>query len=70
MRSGYKVQLTETCDTGAPNLITNVETTTAAVSDDATTSTIHTALGARGLLPKTHIADTGFVNASLLVEAR
>ncbi|SDA35274.1 Transposase DDE domain-containing protein [Methylobacterium sp. UNC378MF] len=68
--SGYKVHLTESCDAGAPNLITNVETTTAAVSDDATTSTIHTALDARGLLPKTHIDDTGFVNASLLVEAR
>ncbi len=68
--SGYKVHLTETCDEGTPNLITNVETTTAAVSDDATTSTIHAALAARGLLPKTHIADTGFVNAALFVDAQ
>jgi hypothetical protein len=30
--SGYKVHLTETCDDGVPNLITNVETTNAAVS--------------------------------------
>ncbi|ACA18210.1 conserved hypothetical protein [Methylobacterium sp. 4-46] len=68
--SGYKVHLTETCDDGTPNLITHVETTTAAVSDDATTSTIHAALAARGLLPRTHIADTGFVNAALFVEAQ
>ena len=68
--SGYKVHLTETCDDGAPNLITNVETTNAAVSDDAVTSTIHTALEVRDLLPKTHVADTGFVNSALFVDAR
>ncbi|MGI4953386.1 MAG: IS1182 family transposase, partial [Janthinobacterium lividum] len=68
--SGYKVHLTETCDDGVPNLITNVETTTAAVSDDAVTSTIHAALNARGLLPKIHVADTGFVNSALFVEAQ
>ncbi|HEY0780745.1 MAG TPA: IS1182 family transposase [Gemmatirosa sp.] len=68
--SGYKVHLTETCDDATPNLITNVETTTAAVSDDAVTATIHAALGTRGLLPAQHIADTGFVNAALFVEAR
>ncbi len=68
--SGYKVHLTETCDDSTPNLITNVETTPAAVSDDAVTSTIHAALDARGLLPATHVADTGFVNSALFVEAR
>ena len=68
--SGYKVHLTETCDDSTPNLITNVETTTAAVSDDAVTSTIHAALDARGLLPTTHVADTGFVNSALFVDAR
>ncbi len=72
--SGYKVHphgapVTETCDDTTPNLITNVETTTAAVSDDAVTSTIHAALDARGLLPTTHVADTGVVNSALFVEA-
>jgi hypothetical protein len=62
--------LTETCDDATPNLIINVETTTAAVSDDAVTSTIHAALDARDLLPATHIADTGFVNSALFVDAR
>ena len=70
MWSGHKAHLTETCDDSAPNLITNVETTTVAVSDDAATSTIHAALDARGLLPTIHIADTGFVNSALFVDAR
>jgi hypothetical protein len=39
--TGYKVHLTETCDEERPNLITNVETTTAAVADDAVTERIH-----------------------------
>lgn len=38
------MRLTETCDAGTPNLITQVETTTVAVSDDATTSTIYPVL--------------------------
>ena len=54
----------------SPNLITNVETTAGAVPDDATTSIIHAAPAARGLLPRTHIADTGFVNAALFVDAQ
>ena len=64
------MHVTETCDDGIPNLITNVETTNAAVSDDAVTSTIHAALDAKGLLPKIHVADTGFVNSVLFVDAR
>jgi len=68
--TGYKVHLTETCDDATPNLITNVETTSAAVADDAMTSTIHTGLAAHSLLPATHIADTGFVNSALFVAAR
>ncbi len=55
---------------GTSNLTTNVETMTAAVSEDTTTSTIHAALNAQDLRPKTHIADTGFVNAALFVDAR
>ena len=34
------------------------------------TGKIHAALAERELLPSTHIADTGFVNAELLVDAR
>jgi transposase len=67
--TGYKVHLTETCDDDTPNLITNVETTSAAVSDDAVTAAIHASLAAQGLLPAQHIADTGFVNSALFVDA-
>jgi hypothetical protein len=68
--TGYKVHLTETCDEHSPNLITNVETTTAAIADDAVTEPIHASLAKAGLLPEKHVADTGFVNAKLLVESR
>jgi transposase len=68
--TGYKVHLTETCDEDQPNLITNVETTTAAVSDDAVTERIHAELAKRQLVPSKHIADTGFVNSELFVSSR
>lgn len=67
---GYKVHLTETYGDAHPNLITNVETTHAAVSDDAVTETIHASLAEQSLLPETHVADTGYVNAPLLVSSR
>jgi transposase len=67
--TGYKVHLTETCDDERPNLITNVETTSAAVADDAVTGSIHAALAEHELLPDKHIADTGFVNSKLFVES-
>ena len=68
--TGYKVHLTETCDDERPNLITNVETTTAAVADDAVTGAIHVALAEHELRPAQHIADTGFVNSKLFVASR
>lgn len=67
--TGYKVHLTETCDDDVPNLITNVETTSAAVADDAVTGPIHASLAEHELLPDKHIADTGFVNSKLFVES-
>lgn len=67
---GYKVHLTETCDDELPHLITNVETTTAPVPDGQATPSIHASLKKRELLPQTHIVDTGFLDAALLVETR
>ena len=66
---GYKVHLTESCDDDLPHLITNVETTAATTADDAVTPRIHAALAERDLLPSVHLADTGFVDAELLVES-
>ena len=40
------------------------------MTDDAVTPSIHAALQQRRLLPAIHIADTAFVNSTLLVESR
>jgi DDE family transposase len=62
--------LTETCDKGSPHLITHVETTTAPVSDDARTASIHEGLKRKDLLPEQHIVDTGYVDAKLLLDSQ
>jgi transposase len=67
---GYKIHLTESYGDDQPNLITNVETTTAAVSDDAVTETIHASLAHHQLLPDKHVADTGYVNSTLFVSSQ
>jgi transposase len=67
---GYKVHLTEACDDEAPHLITRVETTPGPIADGDVTPVIHEGLAAKGLLPGMHLADTGYVDAELLVRSR
>lgn len=67
---GYKAHVTETCDDELPPLITNVETTPGPTADGAVTPLIHARLKDKDLLPCRHIVDTGFLDASLLVESR
>ena len=67
---GYKVHLTETCDEGRPHLITHVQTMAAPVADGEATTPAHTALRDKGLLPATHLVDTGYLDAELLVATR
>ena len=67
---GYKVHITETCEDDLPHLITHIETTPGPTADGATTPTIHAALQQRDLLPGTHIVDTGFLDAELLVASQ
>jgi transposase len=67
---GYKVHITETCDDDLPHLITHVETAPGPSADGEATSKIHAALQRRELLPQTHIVDTGFLDAALLVESK
>jgi transposase len=67
---GYKVHLTESCEDDLPHLITHVDTTIGPASDGAATPKIHAALQQRDLLPGTHIVDTGYLDAALLVESR
>src|SRR5262249_16587919 len=51
-------------------LITHVATTRAPVADGDVTPQIHQALQAKELLPGKHLADTGYVDAELLVDSR
>ena len=67
--TGYKVHLTETCDTDLPRLITNVLTTTATEQDVACTASIHQSLKQNRRLPSRHFVDAGYVDAGLLVES-
>lgn len=67
---GYKVHLTETCEADAPLLITHVATTPAPVADGEVTATIHQALEQKQLLPGTHLVDTGYLDAALLVDSQ
>jgi transposase len=67
---GYKVHVTETCEAHLPLIVTHVETTSAPISDDAMTTTIHAELDRKELLPSEHIVDTGYLDAQLLVESQ
>jgi transposase len=78
---GYKGHFTETVSDPAgddpgtgrpavPNLVTDVQTTHAAVPDVAMTAPVHDNLEASGLLPGEHAADSGYVSADLLVSSR
>jgi transposase len=64
------VHLTETCEDELPHLITPIETTPGPTADGAATPRIHAALEPRGLLPGTHLVDTGFLDADLFVQSR
>lgn len=67
---GYKVHLTETCDDDMPRLITHVETTPGPTGDGEVTPRIHEALEDHDLLPETHLVDTSYVDAELLVSSQ
>jgi transposase len=66
---GYKVHLTETCDPNLPHLITNVHSGAALTGDNDALAKIHEELRDRELLPKTHLVDSGYVEAKRIVES-
>jgi transposase len=68
--AGYKVHLTETCDSDLPHLITHAETTPATTPDWNQAEPIHDALAEQALLPDEHLLDGGYVDAGTLVAAR
>ena len=68
--TGYKVHLTETCDTHAPHLITHVETTEAMSPDVEMTEPIQRALAEKELLPDEHLVDAGYTDADWVVRSQ
>jgi transposase len=79
---GYKVHLTETCQTQqteaaegqegrtAPQLIVQVQTTLANEQDVEVTATIQHELAQADILPDEQVVDTGYVDADLLVSSQ
>ena len=67
---GYKVHLTESCDEDGPSLITDVATTPAPAPDNTVTGEIQARLAARGLAPREHLVDAGYVAAAHVVSSR
>ncbi|MDQ3834263.1 MAG: IS1182 family transposase [Actinomycetota bacterium] len=68
--TGYKVHLTESCDAGAPHLITHVYTQGATCSDTGALLPIQDALAQRDLLPKQHLVDAGYTSAHNLLQSQ
>ncbi|MFB7477275.1 IS1182 family transposase [Kitasatospora sp. NPDC056184] len=67
---GYKVHVTETCETDVPNLVTNAVTTLATVPDSVMVEPIHAGLAERDCLPGEHWVDAGYPTAAQIVAAR
>jgi transposase len=68
--NGYKVHLTETCDAHTPNLMTDVQTTSATTPDGQLTATIQTALEARQLVPAEQYVDCADTDAATIIESQ
>jgi transposase len=79
---GYKVHLTETCQSetqseqgqaealAAPHVIVQVQTTVALVQDVEVTAAIQQELAQADLLPEEQLVDAGYVDADLLVSSQ
>jgi transposase len=67
---GYRIHITETCEDGLPNIITDVKTAPAPVADAEATPLIHETLKKKELLPETQFVDTGYLTAELLAESK
>ncbi len=68
--TGYKVHLTETCDEEGPLLITDVQTTEAALPDVSLMQPIEHVLLERDLLPAEHLVDAGYTEADWVVGSK
>src|SRR5262245_2249814 len=67
---GYKVHLTETCETDTPHLIVNVETTPATTPDDHMVKRVHASIEPRGLLPTENIVDKVYTDSQIVLQSQ
>jgi transposase len=67
---GYKVHLTECCDSDLPLVITDVQTTSAATTDFEVLETVQADLATRSLLPHEHLVDSGYMSAEHMVTSQ
>src|ERR1039457_1470154 len=66
---GYKVHLTETCDSDKPCLIVNIETTPATTPDDNMAKVVQQSLAQRDLLPAEHLLDKGYTDSHVILDS-
>jgi len=67
--TGYKVQLSETCDPDQPHLVVDLEPTGALANDAPQLAPIRERLQARGIVPAEQYIDQGYMSAAELVRS-
>jgi hypothetical protein len=67
--TGFLAHVTETCDDGAVNIITDVATSGATTHDSKALPAIHQRLAQRELLPAEHLVDGGYTSVQLRAAA-
>ena len=68
--TGYKLHFTETCDDDMPNVVTDVLTTSATISDFTVLPTIQQNLAARDLTPGEQLVDSGYMESDSIISSR
>jgi len=67
--TGYKVQVSETCDDDTPHLIVDMEPTGALDNDSPQTQLVQARLQAQHIIPQEHYVDQGYMSAANLVDS-
>lgn len=64
------MHFTETCETDEPHLIVEVTTTVATTPDGEVLDELHASVAEHEVLPRQHLVDMGYVEASVLAESQ
>ena len=67
---GYKVHLTEICDTEQPQLIAHVHTTAATDQDSCELPAIHKELARKHVLPEEHLVYRAYTSTDLIIDSK